>query len=140
MDLEGIIEYIPSAEKLLGLAWIISWILAIWMYPIQFFLTGLFCLFLSFILLGKFDKREEKPQQHARPPAVFSMDKNTKTLKVQKLYEDGLKWDEHEVCSGMASLPSGPIKEGDVVTGCKGNVALRHVPSNTLVGGFNFEE
>lgn len=133
------IEKIPSTEKILGVVWITSWILAIWMHHIQFFLTGLFCLFLVFILLGKLDKNEEKTHSH-KLPAVFSMDKNTKTLKVQKLYEADLKWDEHEVCSGMALLPSGPIKEGDVVTGCKGNVALRHIPTNKLFGGFNFEE
>jgi hypothetical protein len=139
MDLEGMIEKIPSTEKILGVVWITSWVLAIWMYHVQFFLTGLFCLFLVLILLGKLDKNEEKTHKNILP-AVFSMDKNTKTLKVQKLYEEGLKWDEHEVCSGMALLPSGPIKEGDVVTGCKGNVALRHIPTNKLFGGFNFEE
>jgi len=137
MDLDGIAEKIPSTEKILGLAWIISWICAIWIYHIQFFLTGLFCLFLVFILVGKFDKKEKIKIQ--KPKAVLSMDKSTKTLVVQKIYEDNLKWEEHEICSGDARLPSGFIKEGDVVTNCKGNVALRHVPSNTLIGGFDFE-
>ena len=57
-----------------------------------------------------------------------------------EIYEENLKWDDHEICSGSALLPSGPIKEGDVIKDCKGNVALRHVPSNTLFGAFNFEE
>ena len=139
VDLEDIIERIPSTEKILGVVWILSWILAIWMYHVQFFLTGLFCLFLVIILLGKFDKSETK-HKTPRLPTVFSMDKNTKTLTVQKIYEDGLKWDDHEICSGVATLPSGPIKEGDIVSNCKGNVALRHIPSNTLVGGFDFEK
>ena len=139
MDLEGMLEKIPSTEKILGVAWILSWVLAIWIYHIQFFLTGLFCLFLVLILMGKSDTHEEKDRTH-KPPAVFSMDKNTNTLRVLKLYEKGLKWDEHEVCSGDASLPSGVIREGDVVEGCKGNVAIRHVPSNRLFGGFDFEE
>jgi hypothetical protein len=139
MDLEGMIEKIPSTEKILGVAWILSWVLAIWMYHIQFFLTGLFCLFLVLILVGKLENLEENKNSH-RPHAIFSMDKNTNTLRVQKLYEDGLKWDEHEICSGSASLPNGTLKEGDVVKDCKGNVALRHVPSNTLFGGFNFGE
>jgi len=138
MDLDGIADLIPSTEKILGIAWIISWILAIWAYPLQFFLTGLFCLFLVIILTSKYDKKEEKIIP--KPPAVFSMDKNTKTLTVQKIYEDTLKWEEHEICSGDATLPSGSIKEGDVVKNCKGNVALRHIPSNTLIGGFNFED
>ena len=138
MDLEGIADKIPSTEKILGLAWIICWILAIWMYPIQFFLTGFFCLFLVLILLGRFDKKEEKIIP--KPPAIFAMDKNTKTLTVQKIYEDNLKWEEHELCSGSATIPRGTISEGDKITNCKGNVALRHVPSNTLIGGFDFED
>ena len=138
MDLEGITEKVPSTEKILGVVWIVSWILAIWAYHLQFFLTGLFCLVLIFILLSKIDKKEEK--KIAKPPAHLSMDKNTKTLTVQKIYEDDLKWEEHEICSGTATLPSGQIKEGDVVTNCKGNLALRHIPSNTLIGGFDFEE
>jgi hypothetical protein len=138
MELEGIVDKIPSTEKILGVVWILCWILAIWAYPLQFFLTGLFCLFLVLILVGKFDKKEEKTIP--KPPAIFAMDKNTKTLTVQKIYEDNLKWEEHEVCSGSATLPRGTINEGDKITHCRGNVALRHVPSNTLLGGFDFEE
>ena len=137
MELEGIVEKIPSTEKILGVVWILSWILAIWMYHVQFFLTGLFCLFLVIILLGKFEKKEEKM---SKLPAIFTMDKSTRTLTVQKIYEGDLKWEEHEICSGEAKLPNGIIKEGDRVTNCKGNLALRHVPTNTLLGGFNFEE
>lgn len=138
MDLEGIIERVPSTEKILGVVWIVSWILAIWVYPLQFFLTGLFCLVLIFILLGRFDKKEEK--KIPKPSAIFSMDKNTRSLTVQEIYEDDSKWEEHEICSGTATLPSGPIKEGDTITNCKGNVALRHLPTNTLLGGYDFEE
>ena len=138
MDLEGILEKIPSTEKLLGIIWILSWILAIWIYHLQFFLTGLFCLVLIFILVGKFDKEEEKTTH--KTPAIFSMDKNTKTLKVQKIYENNLKWEDHEICAGVCNLPTGEIKEGDQVTNCKGNVAIRHIPSNKIIGGFNFDE
>ncbi len=138
MDLDGIIEKIPSTEKILGIIWIVSWFCAIWIYPIQFFLTGLFCLILIFLLIGRFEK--EEAHKFPQPPALFSMDKSTNTLKVQKIYENNLKWEDHEICSGSAELPRGSIKQGDVVKNCKGNVALRHVPSNTLLGGYNFEE
>jgi len=138
MDLEGIFERIPSTEKLLGVGWILCWILAIWVYHLQFFLTGLFFLFLAFVLIGVQDKKEGR--NHPKPPAVFTMDKSTNTLKVQRIYEDNLKWNDHEICSGSATLPSGKIKEGDVIKDCEGNVAIRHKPSNTLFGGFNFEE
>ena len=132
------IERIPATEKILGVVWIVSWFLAIWMYHVQFFITGLFCLFLILIIVGRFDEKEAPKKTTI--PAEFSMDKSTSTLKVQKIYEENLKWDDHEICSGSALLPSGPIKEGDVVKDCKGNVAIRHVPSNTLFGAFNFEE
>jgi len=137
MDLEGITKKILSTDKILGIIWFVSWVLAIWIFHLQFFLTGLFCLFLIYIILGRFDKKEEK--KVPKPPALFSMDKNTKTLTVQKLFKNDLKWEEHEICSGTAELPSGPVKEGDVVTNCKGNLAIRHIPSNKLVGGFDFE-
>lgn len=138
MDLEGIIEKIPSTEKILGVIWIVSWILAIWVYHIQFFLTGLFCLILVLILLDRLDSKEESINK--KQPAIFSMNKNTRSLKVQKIYEEGLNWRDHEICAGRAELPSGDMKEGDVIKNCKGNVALRHIPSNTLFGGFDFEE
>lgn len=137
MDVDAILDKIPSTEKILGAAWIVSWVLAIWMYHLQFFLTGLFCLILSLILSGKFEKHEEKIP---KTPAIFSMDKNTKTLKVQKIYESSLKWNDHEICSGTGQLPTGTIKEGDEIRNCKGNVALRHIPSNRLFGGFDFSE
>lgn len=138
MNLGGMIERIPSTDKILGVVWIVSWICAIWMYHIQFFLTGLFCLFLIFILLGRFDKNED--EKTPKVPAAFTMNKNTRTLTVQKIYEDGVKWEDHEICSGVAKLPVGAVKEGDIIKDCKGNLALRHIPSNTLIGGYNFEE
>jgi hypothetical protein len=138
MDLEGIVEKIPSTEKILGVIWITSWICAIWAYHLQFFLTGLFCLFLIFILVGRFEKKEGHITQ--KPPAVLTMDKSTKTLTVQKIYENDLKWEQHEICSGSAEMPNGQIKEGDKITNCKGNIALRHIPTNTLIGGFDFEK
>ncbi len=68
------------------------------------------------------------------------MDKSKRSLIVQKIYEDDLRWENHEICSGAATLPRGPVKEGDKVMNCSGNVALRHVPSNTLLGAFDFDK
>ena len=89
-------------------------------------------MFLAFILSTT---TKEKPAH----PAHFSMDKNQRTLTVQKIYESNLKWEDNEICSGQATLPTGQIKKGDTVTNCNGNLALRHIPSNTLFGAFNFE-
>ena len=138
MDLEDALEKIPSTEKIFAIIWIVSWFLAIWMYTIQFFLTGLFCLFLTLIMIGKFDSKEE--HNSSKRSASFKMDKNTRTLKVQKIYENDVKWDDHEICAGSASLPTGAMREGDIVKDCEGNVAIRHIPTNTLFGGFDFEE
>ena len=41
--------------------------------------------------------------------------------------------------SGDAFLPSGDIKVDDVVSNCSGNVALRHITLNKIIGGFNFK-
>lgn len=65
------------------------------------------------------------------------MDK--KTLTVQRVYDTGFRWEGSEICYGDATLPSGSIKEGDVVTNCSGNVALRHMPTNTLIGAYDFK-
>ena len=132
--LKSIQKKILPIEKLFGYAWIICWFNAIWIYHIQLFITGLFCLFLSYVIFERTDtKREEKL------PVLFSMDKNTRTLTVQKIYNTNLSWKDNEICSGNAVLPSGPIKEGDVVINCNGNVALRHIPTNTLIGAYNFK-
>lgn len=138
MDLEDIVDKIPPIEQLLGVVWIICWICAIWAYHLQFFLTGLFCLFLVMIIIGVFDRGESRSTH--KTPFVFSMDHSKKTLTVQKIYEDSIKWEDNEVCSGDANLPRGIIKEGDTITNCKGNLSFRHIPSNTLMGCFNFEE
>jgi len=137
MDVGEVLEKIPSVERLLGLGWVICWFLAIWIYHIQFFVTGLFCLFLALLISGSFEK--SKGHKGDQPPIKLIMDKSTRSLKVQKLYEGGLRWEDYEICSGSTVLPVGSIEEGDTITKCKGNVALRHVPSNRLLGGFEFD-
>lgn len=132
--LKSIQKKIPPIEKLFGCAWIICWFTAIWIYHIQLFITGLFCLFLSYVIFERTDiKGKEKL------PILFSMDKNTRTLTVKKIYNSNLNWENNEICSGNATLPSGSIKEGDVVVNCNGNLALRHIPTNTLMGAYNFK-
>ncbi len=85
------------------------------------------------------DTDETSEIKHPIFPASFSMDKNTRTLTVQKIYEDNLKWSDNEICSGDAILPTGVLKEGDVIKNCNGNISFRHIPTNTLLGAFNFE-
>ena len=126
-------KFLPI-ERIFGYAWILCWFMAIWIYHIQLFISGLFCLFLAYVI---FDKKA--PKEKSKLPAFFVMDKNARTLTVQKIYENNMNWEDHEICSGDATLPPGDVKEGDVITNCSGNVALRHVPTNTLLGAYNFE-
>ena len=104
------------------------------MYHIQLFLTGIFCLVLAYIIF----ERNEKKERHTFP-AVLTMNKATKTLTVQKIYDDNLSWGKTEVCSGNATLPTGGMKEGDIVTNCSGNLALRHIPTNVILGAYDFK-
>lgn len=132
--LKSLIKIIPYLDKLFGYLWILFWFMAIWVYHLQLFLTGLFCLFLAYAIFSK-------PANVAKSalPALLVMDKNTRTLTVQELYENDLKWDDSEVCSGEAKLPTGNMKVGDVISDCNGNLSLRHKPSNTLFGAFDFK-
>jgi hypothetical protein len=122
-----------SSEKLFGYVWILCWLAAIWVYHIQLFITGLFCLFLAYIMFDRTNTKEETI------PILFSMNKNTRTLTVQKIYDASLNWEDHEICSGNANLPSGFVDEGDIINNCSGNVALRHIPTNTLIGAYDFK-
>ncbi|MBU0496493.1 MAG: hypothetical protein KKG04_00875 [Candidatus Thermoplasmatota archaeon] len=123
-------------DRFFGYLWIFSWIMAIWVFHMQFFIMGLFCLFLALIIFEK--KTKTSMVDHAL--ARLTMDKTQRSLVVQKLCQDGLKWDDYEVCSGQALLPSGPVAEGDIIWNCLGNVALRHVPTNSLLGAFDFSD
>ena len=129
------IQHNCSPERIFGYVWIMSWIGAIWAYHVQFFLTGLFSLFLSVVI---FERRVKHEQQAI--PSRLTMDKSERTLKVQHLYQEGISWEDHEVCSGEATLPTGAVSEGDKILNCRGNVALRHIPTNTLMGAFDFED
>ena len=80
-----------------------------------------------------------KHERHPHPTKL-TMDKSSRSLVVQQLYQQGINWEDHEICSGDAILPKGVVTEGDKIVNCRGNVALRHVPSNTLMGAFDFEE
>jgi hypothetical protein len=77
---------------------------------------------------------------HQTQPTKFTMDKSSRSLQVQQLYQEDLNWNDHEICSGDAILPKGVVNEGDRIMNCRGNVSLRHIPTNTLMGAFNFEE
>lgn len=67
------------------------------------------------------------------------MDQASKILTVQKIYDDSLNWQKTEIGSGKATLPTGAVQVGDVVTNCEGNLSLRHIPTNVLFGAYDFK-
>lgn len=120
-------------NSIFGYAWIIFWFIAIWVFHIQFFLMGLFCLILSFTDFKSDIKNEMEL------PFVLSRDKETKTLTIKAIRNEDLYWEDTEICSGDGILPDGIIRGGDIIYDCKGNVSIRHIPSNIIIGGHNFD-
>jgi len=120
-------------NSIFGYSWIICWFIAIWFYPLQFFFMGLFCLILS---LTNFKPTLEREEQLS---IIFSQDLENKALILEKLIDDNLNWNDIEICSGEAILPEGIIEKGDIIYNCKGNISLRHIPTNAIFGAYYFE-
>jgi hypothetical protein len=94
---------------------------------------GLFCLILSFT-----DFKSEN-NSDIELPFILSRNNETKTLTIETVKNEDLYWEDTEICSGEAILPDGIIEEGDIIYNCKGNISIRHIPSNIIIGGFNFD-
>ena len=120
-------------NSIFGYIWIIFWFIGIWIFHVQFFLMGLFCLILSFT-----DFKSEN-RNNIELPFRLSRDKENKTLKIETVKNQELYWEDTEICSGEAILPDGIIEKGDIIFDCKGNISIRHIPSNIIIGGFNFD-
>ena len=120
-------------NSIFGYFWIAFWFISIWTYHIQFFLMGLFCLILSFTDF------KHGIQNDMKIPFILSKNNNEKTLTIQDIRDEDLYWEDTEICSGNAILPEGIIEKGDVIYNCKGNVSLRHIPSNIIIGGYMFD-
>lgn len=69
------------------------------------------------------------------------MDLTNKTLIVTKMEKPSyFNWNDIEVITGNATLPTGFIELGDKITNCSGVVRLVYKPHNMLIGSWNFEE
>lgn len=72
----------------------------------------------------------------------FSQSNETDTLTITDLstyYPDKkYYWSDVEVISGNATLPTGVINEGDVITDCSGMVQLKSNKFNRLLGTWTF--
>lgn len=70
--------------------------------------------------------------QSINPQIEFEEDLIDKTLTVVNLDMD-LDWENITISSGYATLPSGTINVGNVITNCSGHVALIYEHTNTLL-------
>ncbi|RLI63657.1 MAG: hypothetical protein DRO67_05375 [Candidatus Asgardarchaeum californiense] len=50
----------------------------------------------------------------------------------------GLDWSDVDIGDSYCTLPSGPIMSGDSITNCQGVVSIRWIPSNSLLGTWDF--
>jgi hypothetical protein len=72
-------------------------------------------------------------------PILCSTSLIDKTLTVVQV-EDTYYWEDCEIVSGNATLPSGKVELGDVITNCAGFVRIVHIPTDTLVVAFDFNQ
>jgi hypothetical protein len=91
------------------------------------------------IILGIVDFTPDGPSE--TPTIMFSMDMENNTLTVTNVYPDDTMWgDIDQIGSGTSNpLPTGNVSMGDMITNCLGIIVLRYVPTNEVLGVFEFE-
>ncbi|MFO7678124.1 MAG: hypothetical protein R6V50_07085 [Thermoplasmatota archaeon] len=89
------------------------------------------------IILGFIDPSTPDPET---PSIEFMQDTTNNSLTVISVKPDNLLWgDIKEIGSGSCDpLPSGTVMVGDQITNCTDIIVLRHTPSNTILGVFDF--
>jgi len=90
------------------------------------------------ILLGFIDPSQQPPQT---PNIAFEEDLINKTLTVISVDSEDVPWiDIAEIGAGSCDLlPVGNVTVGDTLTSCTGIIVLQYIPSNTILGVFEFE-
>jgi len=91
------------------------------------------------IILDIIDLNPDGPQE--TPDISFEMDMENNTLTVSSVYPENVSWsDIDQIGSGTCNpLPTGNVTVGDEITNCIGMIVLRHIPTNEVLGVFNFE-
>lgn len=81
------------------------------------------------------------PQQPTQPAINFAQDLVNKTLTVISVTPNTVLWsDIDQIGSGHCDpLSNGPVMVGDIITNCTGFIVLRYVPSNEILGFFEFD-
>jgi hypothetical protein len=91
------------------------------------------------IILGIVDLTPDGPSE--TPTIIFSMDLENNTLTVSNVYPEDVMWsDIDQIGSGTSNpFPTGNVSMGDMITNCVGIIVLRYIPTNEVLGVFEFE-
>jgi hypothetical protein len=90
------------------------------------------------ILLGYVDPNQQHPQT---PNIVFQQDIVNKTLQVLSINSNDVLWsDIDEIGAGSCDpLPVGNVTVGDILTNCSGIIVLQYIPTQEILGVFEFD-
>ena len=91
------------------------------------------------IILDIVDLNPDGPQE--TPDISFEMDMENNTLTVSSVYPEDVSWgDIDQIGSGTCNpLPTGNVTVGDEITNCIGMIVLLYIPTNEVLGVFDFE-
>jgi len=91
------------------------------------------------IILGIIDPSPEEPPE--TPAISFSMDDVNNTLTVTYIAQDEIFWEDiDQIGSGTSDpLPTGNVSIGDEITNCLGIIVLRYIPTNGVIGIYEFD-
>jgi hypothetical protein len=91
------------------------------------------------IILGIVDLPQYEPPE--TPDISFEMDTENNTLTVSYVYPEDVLWsDIDQIGSGTCDpLPTGNVTTGDEITNCIGIIVLRYIPTDEVLGVFDFE-
>jgi hypothetical protein len=90
------------------------------------------------ILLGFIDPNQQQPQT---PNIVFQQDTINKTVQVLSINSNDILWSYiDEIGAGSCDpLPLGNVTAGDTLTNCTGIIVLQYIPTQEILGVFEFE-
>jgi hypothetical protein len=82
--------------------------------------------FLHITIGDRFENQFDDSSYDGETQIIFSVDTINKTLTVTEVYSQGrtLYWPEVSISDGSATLPSGIIDVGDVISDCEGYLEL----------------
>lgn len=91
------------------------------------------------ILIGVIDPTPEEPPE--TPEIIFMQDSENNTLTVVFVDRDDVLWEDiDQIGSGDCDpLPDGNVTAGDVITNCAGIIVLRYIPTQEVIGLFEFD-